>query len=384
MTGALSGIRVVDLSRVLAGPYATMLLADMGAEVLKVERPGVGDETRSWKPPTTAEGDSTYFAAVNRNKTAVTADLHDETDVAELRALIAEADVFIENARPGTVAARGLSFAELSELNPRLIYCSISGFGTHGGRDLPGFDLLVQAAGGLMSITGEPDGPPMKVGVALVDVITGLHAVTGILAALHARQSTGCGQHIEVNLLSSLLSALANQASGYVLADVEPGRLGNAHPSIAPYEVLRAADRTIALAVGTDAQFAVLAELVGAPALATDDRYRTNESRVRNREDLVVELEDRLRLEDAETWVERLMARGVPAAPVNTVAEAFAYAERLGLEPVVDVAGVRQVADPIRFSATPVDYRTAPPPIGPRVGARTSVSRARTKEGQHD
>ncbi|MDG9689793.1 CoA transferase [Streptomyces sp. DH17] len=363
-TAALAGLRIADFSRVLAGPYATMLLADLGAEVVKVERPGTGDDTRAWRPPADASGTSTYFLGVNRNKRSVTLDLATDEGRDRARELIARSDVVVENFRPGTMAKLGLGHEELLAADPRLVYCSVTGFGTGAGAELPGYDLLVQAVGGLMSVTGEPDGEPTKTGVALVDVITGLHATVGILAALRHRERTGEGQLVEVSLLGSLLSAMANQASGYVAAGVVPGRLGNAHPSIAPYETFHTADRPIALAVGNDRQFAALAALLGAPELADDARFRTNPDRVAHRGELRPLLQDRLRTRGADHWAGALPAAGVPAGPVNALDEAFSYAERLGVEAVVDVAGTRQVAHPIRLAATPAHYRLAPPELG--------------------
>ncbi|MEV5813337.1 CaiB/BaiF CoA transferase family protein [Streptomyces mutabilis] len=363
-TAALAGLRIADFSRVLAGPYATMLLADLGAEVVKVERPGTGDDTRAWRPPADASGTSTYFLGVNRNKRSVTLDLATDEGRDRARELIARSDVVVENFRPGTMAKLGLGHEELLAADPRLVYCSVTGFGTGAGAELPGYDLLVQAVGGLMSVTGEPDGEPTKTGVALVDVITGLHATVGILAALRHRERTGEGQLVEVSLLGSLLSAMANQASGYVAAGVVPGRLGNAHPSIAPYETFHTADRPIALAVGNDRQFAALAALLGAPELADDARFRTNPDRVAHRGELRPLLQDRLRTRGADHWAGALPAAGVPAGPVNALDEAFSYAERLGVEAVVDVAGTRQVAHPIRLAATPARYRLAPPELG--------------------
>ncbi|MET9994053.1 CaiB/BaiF CoA transferase family protein [Streptomyces mutabilis] len=363
-TAALAGLRIADFSRVLAGPYATMLLADLGAEVVKVERPGTGDDTRAWRPPADASGTSTYFLGVNRNKRSVTLDLATDEGRDRARELIARSDVVVENFRPGTMAKLGLGHEELLAADPRLVYCSVTGFGTGAGAELPGYDLLVQAVGGLMSVTGEPDGEPTKTGVALVDVITGLHATVGILAALRHRERTGEGQLVEVSLLGSLLSAMANQASGYVAAGVVPGRLGNAHPSIAPYETFHTADRPIALAVGNDRQFAALAALLGAPELADDARFRTNPDRVAHRGELRSLLQDRLRTRGADHWAGALPAAGVPAGPVNALDEAFSYAERLGVEAVVDVAGTRQVAHPIRLAATPARYRLAPPELG--------------------
>ncbi|MFC7895724.1 CaiB/BaiF CoA transferase family protein [Streptomyces sp. NPDC057381] len=363
-TAALRGVRIADFSRVLAGPYATMLLADLGAEVVKVERPGTGDDTRAWRPPADASGTSTYFLGVNRNKRSVTLDLATDEGRDRARELIAGADVVVENFRPGTMEKLGLGHEELRAADPRLVYCSVTGFGTGAGAALPGYDLLVQAVGGLMSVTGEPAGEPTKTGVALVDVITGLHATVGILAALRHRERTGEGQLVEVSLLGSLLSAMANQASGYLAAGVVPGRLGNAHPSIAPYETFHTADRPIALAVGNDRQFAALATLLGVPELAGDPRFRTNPDRVAHRGELRPLLQDRLRTRGADHWAGVLPTAGVPAGPVNALDEAFAYAGRLGVEAVVDVGGTRQVAHPIRLAATPARYRLAPPELG--------------------
>ncbi|MFD5740768.1 CaiB/BaiF CoA transferase family protein [Streptomyces massasporeus] len=368
--GALNGLRIADFSRVLAGPYATMLLADLGADVVKVERPGAGDETRQWRPPADEHGTSTYFLGVNRNKRSVALDLSDEADRERARALVAESDVLVENFRPGTMERLGLGHDDLKARHPGLIYCSISGFGPGAGAAIPGYDLLVQAVGGLMSVTGNPEGEPTKAGVALVDVITGLHATLGIMAALRHRDATGEGQRVEVNLLSSLLSAMVNQASAYAVAGVVPGRMGNAHPSIAPYETFPTADRPLALAVGNDGQFAALAGVLGLPDLADDPRFRTNPERVAHRAELGRVLAERLRTAGADHWTGVLSAAGVPAGPVNTMDEAFAFAERLGLPGIVTVpgtdggAGSRQVACPITLSASPAHHRLPPPALG--------------------
>ncbi|MCS5498496.1 CoA transferase [Cnuibacter physcomitrellae] len=366
MSGPLAGLVVADFTRVLAGPYATMMLADMGAEVVKVERLGVGDETRAWTPPVGPTGLSTYFGSVNRNKRSIAVDLADPADRAVVTDLVAHADVVIENFRPGTMDRHGLGPADVETLNPRAVYCSISGFGSGPGAELPGFDLLVQAMGGLMSITGADAQHPTKVGVALVDVVTGLHALSGILAALHVRETTGRGQRIEVDLLSSLLSSLTNQAGAHLEAGRVPQALGNQHPSIAPYETYSAADRDIAIAVGTDAQFAQLAADLGLPQLTEDERFATNSARVAHRAELNARLAPAFAERTAEEWTERLGARGVPAGPINSVPDAFALAERLGLDPVVELAGSRSVANPIRFSATPVEYVSAPPTLPDR------------------
>lgn len=366
MTGALDGVRVADFSRVLAAPYATMLLADLGAEVIKVERPGGGDETRSWGPPW-SDGESTYFLSVNRNKTSRVVDLHTEDGRSEARALVASCDVLVENFRTGTMERFGLGYEELAAEHPGLVYCSVTGFGSGVGADLPGYDLIVQAVGGLMSVTGSAEAGPMKVGVALVDVVTGLHAAIGIIAALRHRERTRQGQRVEVNLLSSTLSALTNQASTYATTGQVPRAMGNVHPSIAPYEVLATADRPLAVAAANDKLFSALADGVGRPDLADDPRFVTNSARVAHRVELVTELEAALRHRPADHWFAELAGRGVPCGPINDIAQAFALAERLGLEPVTTVedprrsAPVRTVSHPIRLSATPATYRAAPP-----------------------
>ncbi|GAA3212378.1 CaiB/BaiF CoA transferase family protein [Nonomuraea helvata] len=362
MTRALSGLLVADFSRVLAGPYATMLLADLGAEVVKVERPGAGDDTRAWGPPYAAGGEATYYLGVNRNKRSIALDLRADAEVA--RALAARADVLVENFRPGTMERLGLGYASLRKLNPGLVYCSITGFGSGPGAGLPGYDLIAQAVGGLMSVTGEPDGPGTKAGVALVDVITGLHAGLGILAALRHRDRTGEGQRIEVSLLSSLLSALTNHASAYAAAGVVPRAMGNRHPSIVPYEVFEAADRPLVIAAGNDRQFRALCEALNRADLADDSRYATNAGRVAARDDLVAEIDAALAARTADEWFETLTAAGVPCGPINDLAAAFALAEELGLEPSVQVDGVGQVANPLRLSATPPSYRRPPPGLG--------------------
>lgn len=363
-SAALDDITIVDFSRVLAGPYATMMLADFGARVIKIERPGVGDDTRAWGPPHDSHGTATYFNSVNRNKDSVVADLTNPDDLEHVRELVRIADVVVENFRDGAMARLGLDFPAVREINPEIIYCSITGFGTAAGAALPGYDLLVQAVGGLMSLTGSRPDEPSKAGVAVVDVITGLHASTGILAALHHRSRTGEGQRVEVNLLSSLLSALVNQASGYLGAGVVPRIMGNAHPSIAPYEVFLTADRPLVLAVGTDKQFAAFSTAIGRAELADDPRFATNTARVANRSDLNDILGEILATRGADEWFATVTAYGVPAGPINTVAEAFEFAERLGLDPRVEVDGSAQVANPIRLSATPAGYRGAPPRLG--------------------
>jgi len=364
--GALADLRILDFSRVLAGPFATMMLADLGATVIKVERPGAGDETRSWGPPYDERGEATYFQSVNRNKESVVLDLRDPGDLGRARTLAAEADVVVENFRPGVLDGLGLGYAALSAADPALIYCSITGFGSGGGAALPGYDLLVQALGGLMSITGPPDGEPQKVGVALVDVLAGLFSAVGILAALRHRAATGEGQLVEVDLLTSLLAALVNQGSAFSLAGVVPARMGNAHPSIAPYELYRTGAGDLVLAVGNDRQFASLCEVLGEPGLAADPRFASNADRVAHREHLRVVLERLLLARAASDWSRALTEARVPAGVVNDIGGAFALAASLGMEPLIEIdrgdgSVARLTRNPIRLSRTPPRYRSAPP-----------------------
>ena len=357
--GPLAGVLVADFSRVLAGPYCTMLLGDLGATVVKVEGPA-GDETRHWLPPE-REGEATYYLSVNRNKRAVTLDLADAGDRATAHALAARADVLIENFRPGGLARFGLDYDAVRCRNPGVVYASITGFGPVS--DLPGYDVLAQALSGLMSVTGSPDGEPTKAGVAIVDVVTGLHAALGILAALRHRAETGEGQRIEVNLLSSALSALVNQSGAYALADAVPQRLGNDPPSIYPYGPFPTADGQVVIAIGNDGQFARLCAALGAPALADDPRFRRAPDRSRQRDELRPALERALRARSAREWYDALSDAGVPCAPVLDVGEAFAWADRLGLHPVIEAGDERMpgVRHPITFSATPAAYPLAPP-----------------------
>jgi crotonobetainyl-CoA:carnitine CoA-transferase CaiB-like acyl-CoA transferase len=382
-TGVLGGIRVADFSRVLAGPYATMLLADFGADVIKVEPPA-GDDTRQWHPPVGPDGQATYFGSVNRNKRSVALDLTDAAGLAEARRLAASADVVVENFRPGVMARFGLAYDDVRAANPGVVYCSITGFGAGDGAALAGYDLLVQAVGGLMSITGTPGGDATKAGVALVDVLTGQNAVAGILLALRRRDATGEGSLVEVNLLQSLLSALTNQAGSTLATGRAPARLGNAHPSIAPYAVFRAADRELVVAVGNDRQFRTLARLLGAPGLADDERFATNADRVAHRDALHDELERALAAASAAHWVEVLTDAGVPAGLVNDVAEALAFADRLGLAPVVEIPidedletraaraprpAHPSVSNPIGIASAPARYLSPPPRLDADHGA---------------
>jgi crotonobetainyl-CoA:carnitine CoA-transferase CaiB-like acyl-CoA transferase len=364
----LHGVRIADFSRVLAGPYATMLLADFGADVIKIESPS-GDDTRAWRPPVDASGEATYFGSVNRNKRSVALDLTTAEGLAEAKRLAMTADVVIENFRPGVMGRFGLEYSDVSAVNPGVVYCSITGFGAGDGAALAGYDLLVQAVGGLMSITGEPDGAPAKAGVALVDVITGQNAVAGILLALRERDRTGTGQLVEVNLMQGLLSALTNQAGSTLATGRAPARMGNQHPSIAPYAVFRAADRELVIAVGNDRQFRTLARLLGREGLGDDERFATNPARVAHRDALSESLESALAARPAADWVAVFSDAGVPAGLVNDVGEAIAFAERLGLDPVVDLGGRRSIADPVGLSSTPAIYRTPPPALDEHAGA---------------
>ena len=363
----LSGVLVADFSRVLAGPYATMLFGDLGAEVVKIENPHGGDDTRSWGPPFAA-GEATYFQSVNRNKRSLGADLRDPASLRRVRELVRRADVLIENFRPGTMGTFGLSYDEVRTINPRLVYCSITGFGSGKGAAMPGYDLLVQAVGGLMSITGPAPDQPVKVGVALVDVLTGLHAAVGVLAALRGRESTGAGQLVEVNLLSTLLSSLVNQGAGYTAAGVIPGILGNRHPSIAPYETFPTADRPMVVAVGNDRQFTALCAGLELPELPGDPRFASNTDRVGHIDELASVLTSRLITRSAAQWSAILAPLGVPCGPVNDLAGAFDLAETLGLEPTIQAGdgddAITLPANPIALSGTSIKSASRPPRLG--------------------
>lgn len=361
VAGPLAGLLVADFSRVLAGPYCTMLLADLGATVIKVEGPG-GDETRQWMPPV-HDGGSTYYLSVNRGKRAITLDFDDAGDLAVATELAARADVLVENFKPGGLERFGLGYDAVRRANPGAVYVSITGFGPDSA--LPGYDVLAQALSGLMSITGEPGGPPTKAGVAIVDVVTGLHAGLGALAALRHRDVTGEGQHVEVNLLSSALSALVNQSGAFAFAEVVPARLGNDHPGIFPYGPFPTADGDLVIAVGNDRQFARLCDALGIADAATDARFARAADRSAHRDALRPVLERALATRSAAEWEPRLAAEGVPCAPVLDVGEAFARARQAGLDPVAttglhgtEPAGVRH---PISLSETPAAYPLAPP-----------------------
>ncbi|MGH3402733.1 MAG: CaiB/BaiF CoA transferase family protein, partial [Streptosporangiaceae bacterium] len=364
--GPLAGLLVADFSRILAGPYCTMLLADLGADVIKVESPG-GDDTRRWQPPVTADGVSTYYLAINRNKRSVVLDLRDQADRAAAAELARRADVFVENFKPGGLVRFGLDYDAVSAANPGIIYASITGFGAGAGKDLPGYDLIVQAVSGLMSLTGDADGPPYRAGVALFDVMAGLHTTIAILAALNHRTATGQGQHVEASLLASAMSGLVNQASAVAAAGVVPMRMGNAHPSLFPYESLPTADGEIVIAAGNDTQFRRLCEVLGAPELADDPRFDINEKRTVNRAELWPLLTERLATQTSAEWSTRLNRVGVPCGPINTVDAGIALARDIGLEPVVmagdGAAGRPTIRHPVLFSATKPSYPLPPPAL---------------------
>ncbi|HSJ70528.1 MAG TPA: CoA transferase [Acidimicrobiia bacterium] len=364
--GPLDGIVVADLSRVLAGPYAAMTLGDLGANVIKVERPDTGDDTRAWGPPWADDG-STYFQALNRNKRSIALDFTVREDLEVAMRIIRHSDVVIENFRPGSLARFGLDAEHSLAANPRLVYCSITGFGTsEDAQHLVGYDLLVQASSGLMSITGWPDGPPTKVGVALIDHVCALQAVVGVLAALRHRDRTGVGQHVSVSLMGAALAALLNQASGYLGAGVIPGRLGNRHPSIAPYQTFRASDGYFVLACGNDTQFAAVCAVTGIPDAASDPRFATNPERVDHVDALEDLLEQHFAHRKTHDIVTALTSVGVPAGPILDVAQAFAFASAIGLEAINEVEEVsgpvfRSVASPINLGALPTRSVSAPP-----------------------
>ena len=362
MKGPLSGLLVADFSRILAGPYATMLLADLGADVVKVESPG-GDDTRSWQPPV-RDGVSTYYLAVNRNKRSIALDLKDPSDLAAAQELARRADVLLENFRPGGLARFGLDYETVAAGNPRLVYASISGFGSGpGGASLPGYDLIVQAISGLMSLTGDPSGEPYRAGISVFDVMAGLHATIGVLSALNLRHETGRGQHVEVNLLSSALSGLVNQSSAYVAGGVVPLRMGNSHPSLFPYEPLPCADGELIITAGNNGQFRKLVEVLGVPELADDPRFDRNEKRTARREELRPLLVERLMTRTKLEWFRDIIAAGVPCGPINTVDAGVAFAEDIGLDPVVTVGDIPTVRNPITFSGSAASYRLPPPDL---------------------
>ncbi|AFK56556.1 CaiB/BaiF CoA transferase family protein [Tistrella mobilis] len=377
--GALSHIRVLDLSRVLAGPWASQILGDLGAEVLKIERPGAGDDTRGWGPPYAEAADGSareaaYFLTTNRNKSSVAIDMGTEEGATLIRRLAAESDVVIENFKVGGLKKYGLDQESLRALNPRLIYCSITGFGQTGPyAPRAGYDFMIQAMGGLMSVTGEPDevpgGGPVKVGVALVDVMTGLYATIGVLAALAHRERTGAGQYIDLALLDVSVATLANQAMNYLVSGKAPGRMGNAHPNIVPYQAFATQDGHLVLAIGNDEQFRRFAAEAGHPDWGTDPRFATNAQRVANRAALVPLVAGAVATRTTDDWIAALESKAVPCGPINTLDRVFAdpQVQARGLARQIAhpaLGSVPTVANPLNLSATPVDYARAAPRLG--------------------
>ncbi len=362
----LDGLLVADLSRVLAGPYCSMLLADMGATVIKVESAG-GDDTRSWVPPT-KDGVATYYMSINRNKKSIVLDFGNPDDLALVKKLVSKADICLENFKVGGLKKFGLDYESVSVDNPSLVYLSISGFGTAEGAWLPGYDLIVQAVSGLMSLTGEPDGPPFRAGISVFDVMAGLHGTIGVLAALNQRAQTGKGQHVEVNLLSSAMSGLVNQTAAYTAAGVVPFRMGNAHPSLFPYEALPTKDRDLIIAAGNDKQFRALCGVLGLDDVAQDQRFAINADRTKNREELRPYLLEKLAQWNSDDLFIELNKVGVPCGPINSIGDGVELAEKLGLRPRVTVGeGDREVTlvrNPITFSDGELDYRLPPPTLG--------------------
>ncbi|MGJ7519046.1 CaiB/BaiF CoA transferase family protein [Variovorax sp. LT1P1] len=382
-TGALAGLKVLDLSRVLAGPWCTQILADLGADVVKIERPGVGDDTRGWGPPFLKDADghdttqSTYFTACNRNKRSVTVDMATPEGQALLQRMAAQSDVVVENFKTGGLAQYGLDYASLKAANPRLIYCSVTGFGHDGPHAMrAGYDLMIQATSGMMSITGRPDeeagGGPLRVGVALTDLFTGVYASTAILAALEVRHRTGEGQHIDMALLDVGMAILANQASAFLNTGDVPQRQGNTHPSLAPYQEFRTQDGAMLLAIGNNGQFARFCEAAGQPQWATDERFATNTLRVKHREVLIPLMQDVTRTRSTAAWIALLEDKAVPCGPINTIAQAFddeqvkarGLAVTLPRDAGDGIAAITGVASPLRLSATPPVLRRAPPALG--------------------
>ncbi len=376
MTAPLSGFRVLDLSRILAGPWASQMLADLGAEVIKIERPGSGDDTRGWAPPHipdgegNSSGEAAYFHSANRGKRSVAINLTHPDGQALIRELVKKSDVVIENYKVGGLAKYGLDYHSLSAINPKLVYCSITGFGQTGPyANRAGYDFMIQAMGGMMSVTGEADGQPMKIGVALADVLTGLYASNAIQAALIHQMKTGQGQYIDMALLDVQVATLANQAMNYLATGQSPVRLGNAHPNIVPYQAFATADGYIILAVGNDAQFSRFCELCGETEVANDERFASNSARVKNRQQLVPQVSQWMQRESSEWWLKSLNERGIPCGPINSIEQVFADPQvrhrQLQRQLQHPTAGtVPTVANPIVFSETPIDYQMAPPLLG--------------------
>jgi len=375
MAGPLDNVRILDMSRILAGPWAAQLLGDFGADVLKIEKPGSGDDTRFWGPPWLEgeEAESAYFLSANRNKCSASVNIAAPAGQEIIRALVQQTDVLLENYKVGTLAAYGLGPDEMLELNPRLIYCSISAFGQDGSRaSEPGYDAIIQASAGLMSITGPPPGEsggPQKVGVAISDIMAGMYATTAILAALNARASSGRGQHIDIPLYDSQVAWLANQNMNFLIGGKSPGRMGTAHPNLVPYQAFRTSDSELMLAVGNDPQFSSCCRALGLNALADDPRFNTMSSRIENRNALIAQLASKFLEGTTKDWLERLLAAGVPAGPINDIAEVLTndYAQEKSLVREIrngNGVSVPLVSNPVSFSGTPVCYEKAPPLLG--------------------
>ncbi len=378
MPGPLDGLRVFDLTRVLAGPTCTQILGDLGADVIKIERPGTGDDTRKWGPPFVKDADgndtseSGYFLAANRNKRSLTLDFTSEEGQKIARDLVAKSDVLVENFKLGTLEKYGLGYEQVKEINPKLVYCSITGFG-HTGPDAhkPGYDFLVQGMGGIMSITGEADGEPLRVGVPLSDLMTGMWAAVSICAALRHREVTGHGQYIDISLLDSTVATLANQGLNYLTSGIVPERIGNTHPNVVPYQVFATADGDIVVAVGNDQQFVRFCEFAGVPELAEDERFKGNEGRVRNRDILIPMLADVMKSKPSSYWLEGLEKISVSCGPINRLDEVFAHpqVQARGMDlkmdhPLAKDGQVRLIGSPIKMSESAVSYRNAPPLLG--------------------
>jgi crotonobetainyl-CoA:carnitine CoA-transferase CaiB-like acyl-CoA transferase len=370
MEGLLSGIRVLDLSRVLAGPYCSMILGDLGADVIKVERPGVGDETRHWGPPFAAPGESAYFLCVNRNKRSITVDMKKPEGIGIIKSLAQKSDVFLENFTPGTTEGLGVGYETIREINPGIIYCSITGFGPDGPyRNRAGYDLAVSALGGLMGITGEPDGPPVKVGVAITDVTTGISAQGAICAALYAREKTGRGQRIDLSLLETQVSALVNIASSYLVSGEIPRRWGTAHETIVPYQGFETKDKYVIVAVGNDQLWIKFCKVLGRPELAQDPRFKTNPLRVQNRKECIGILAPIMKTRNRDEWVELLNREAIPCAPINTMDEVFSNPQVLHRKMLAEIehptAGKIKLAGiPVKYSEAEASIRRPPPLLG--------------------
>jgi len=374
-TGPLAGVRVLDMSRILAGPSSTQLLGDYGADVVKIERPGMGDDTRKWGPPYVKDaegndtGESAYYLAANRNKRSVAVDIATPEGAAMIKALAAKADVLVENYKLGGLKKYGLDYGEIRKVNPKIIYCSITGFGQTGpNAHLPGYDLMAQGYGGIMSLTGEPDGAPMKVGVGIADIMCGMYAATAVLAALRHRAQTGEGQQIDVALVDSQIAWLVNEGTNYLQSGKLPERQGNGHPNIVPYQVFTAKDGHVIVAVGNDSQFGRFCQILGAPELAQHADFATNIKRIENREALLIKLEALFAVRGKQEMLDAMKANNVPCGEVNTLKDVFASPQAAAREMVVEMdhphSPVRLIANPVKFSQTPVTYRHAPPLCG--------------------